>query len=325
MLQRLTMGAALAALACAAAAAPPPACADATSTSVMVGANHPKADATFMVGTLRVERYGAGDPALVLIPGLASGSWVWDNVIRAFDGTHRVYAVTLPGNDGVPPAQPPLLDQAENNIVALIAQEHLAKPIVIGHSLGGALAIRLAEDHSPILGAIVSIDGTPVFPATLQMTPAQRKAYADEKAAEMRNASPAQYAQMANRAVASMVTDPARAKQVAALTSKADAGSTAEYFDELTASDMRPQLPNIKVPFLLVVPVPTVLPPGMPAYLANMNMDDRTAAFVSFYSSIFSGASTIQIKPVRDSRHFVMVDQPAALNSLLSDFIGAVK
>ena len=54
----------------------------------------------FEVGALAVERHGKRGRPLVLIPGLASGSWVWQDAIRTFRDDHVLYVVTLPGFDG---------------------------------------------------------------------------------------------------------------------------------------------------------------------------------------------------------------------------------
>jgi pimeloyl-ACP methyl ester carboxylesterase len=51
-------------------------------------------------GALSVERFGTRGSPVVLVPGLASGAWVWKDTIDALKETHRVYAVTLAGFDG---------------------------------------------------------------------------------------------------------------------------------------------------------------------------------------------------------------------------------
>jgi hypothetical protein len=48
-------------------------------------------------------RAASGRP-LILIPGLASGGWVWQETVRAFSPDHAMYVLTLPGFDGRPAA-----------------------------------------------------------------------------------------------------------------------------------------------------------------------------------------------------------------------------
>ena len=64
----------------------------------------------------------------------------------------------------MPPSTPPYIDQADTAVMQLITQERLTKPIVIGHSVGGHLALRLAEEHSDLLGGVILVDATPYFP-----------------------------------------------------------------------------------------------------------------------------------------------------------------
>src|ERR1700737_3551754 len=105
-----------------------------------IGQNRPTASLTMHIGVLQVEKFGSGQPRLILIPGLVSGTWVWDAAIRQSSPTYTIYAVTLPGFDGTKPVAAPLLDKVDASLIQLIESEHLARPVIIGHSLGGLIA-----------------------------------------------------------------------------------------------------------------------------------------------------------------------------------------
>ena len=94
----------------------------------------PVANRVFTVGTLRVQQYGDHGWALILIPGLASGTWAWQGTIAHFAKDHAIYAVTLAGFDGVPApkAQTGLLGLAAASLLELIRTHHLEKPVLIG-------------------------------------------------------------------------------------------------------------------------------------------------------------------------------------------------
>lgn len=80
----------------------------------------PKADASFTAGSLRIDVYGtAGKPALIFIPGLTCGPWEWSAEIVRFSPTHRIYAVTLPGFDGVPSVKTPLFETASADFCSI--------------------------------------------------------------------------------------------------------------------------------------------------------------------------------------------------------------
>ncbi len=112
---------------------------------------------------------------MILIPGLASGAWVWRDSIAALQGEHRVYAVTLAGFDGRPAVKGDVLAQAAASLHALIASQRLDRPVLIGHSLGGTLALQFATTHSDLIAGVVAVDGLPVFPTTEAVPAAQRK------------------------------------------------------------------------------------------------------------------------------------------------------
>ena len=61
----------------------------------------------------------------------------------------------------------------------------IVRPAVIGHSLGGTLAIALAEQHSDRLAGIFALDGLPVFPALAQADDAGRAKAAQGASAQI--------------------------------------------------------------------------------------------------------------------------------------------
>ena len=83
-------------------------------------------------------------PDVLLIPGLASSGAVWDDTVKQLCTRHRCHVSTLAGG----PAQSgPLLDNVDATLATYIEQHHLQAPIVIGHSLGNFVALRLAIGH----------------------------------------------------------------------------------------------------------------------------------------------------------------------------------
>ena len=278
------------------------------------------------VGSLRVEKYGSGAPALILVPGLACGPWSWRDTIAREAPSHTVYAVTLAGFDGLAAGDGATLDGAEASIVTLIASEHLDRPVLVGHSLGGSLVLRFGVDHSDLVRGIVSVDGLPVMPQLAMATSDQRAATAQQVFATISAATPAEFAKSETGFVDDYVTDQVLAAKVVQLALRSDQKAVAEYSKELYLTDLRPQLAKISVPVAEIAPVPGVpLPSYYPAVMASMTSADRHAAFVGFYQALLQGIPSLAILPVDDSRHFVMLDQPAAFTAALDGFIATLK
>src|SRR5699024_2413112 len=150
---------------------------------------------TFTVGTLHVRRHGDHGRPVILIPGLGSGAWVWRDSVRHLRDDHVVYTLTLAGFDGTKPPEHKtgLMDQALASLDKLIVDRHIDDPVLVGHSLGGTLAIRFAEMHSDLLAGVVAVDGLPVFPGTGSLTGEQRQARARAMKTRMASMSADQF------------------------------------------------------------------------------------------------------------------------------------
>ncbi len=284
----------------------------------------PKPSKVMTVGTMRVEKYGAGSPAMIFVPGLSCGSWVWDGAVSQYAGKHAVYIVTLAGFDGVPPATGNLIDGAESSLAQLITTENLNRPIVVGHSLGGFLSLKFGIDHAALVRGIVAVDGLPVLPPFSQMTADQRNTTVDMMTTQMKAAPSAQFLAQQKATLTTMITSPADVARVATLSAKSDQGATAEYFGELSKTDLRPDLAKLTVPTLEIAPVPTVPQPYEGPQASAASMADRETGYKGFYTSLFPGAPNVTVVTVPNSKHFVMIDQPKALFDAITSFVSTL-
>ena len=112
----------------------------------------------------RVAEWGDGPPIL-LIHGASSTLSVFEpTVAPLLSATHRLVAYDRPGM-GLSADRPANADtlkvQAEVAAGVIDAME-MERPIVIGHSLGGAIALRLALDHPELVSGLVLI-GAPAY------------------------------------------------------------------------------------------------------------------------------------------------------------------
>jgi pimeloyl-ACP methyl ester carboxylesterase len=267
----------------------------------------------FEVGTLQVERHGTRGTPLILVPGLVSGAWVWQDTVRQFSGEHVVYVVTLPGFDGRPPAAGKMLDGAVASLRQLIASRKLDRPVVVGHSLGAVIGLSLAAQNSSLLRGVVAIDGLPVFPGT-EMAPAdQRSALAAGFKARMPVSDPQAFALQQQQYMRGIgVTDMARADEIAKLTARSDPGAMLAAMGEVVELDLRPSLPGIAVPVLLVAPY---FEPD--ASQMGLTRDAKTA----YYTSLMAGTPKLQVISIAPARHFVMIDQPQMMGDALRAFL----
>ena len=250
--------------------------------------------ASFDVGSIHVDQYGSGDPALILIPGLTDSAAVWSATISHFAPQHTIYAVTLGGTGGraAPPA--PLLDRANADITALITQHNINKPVLIGHSMGGFLTLRLAAEHSSLLRGAISLDGLPILPGQENATASQRAAAAAQMTAPMRGLTAAQLEAAERQMILPYMTQANNIDAVATAGRGADPAATAEYLQEMFLADLRPQLSSITVPLLVLMPFDASIDPQ------NPQTPFKTAAQKQqFYTGLLANAKTARMSAPR--------------------------
>jgi flavin reductase (DIM6/NTAB) family NADH-FMN oxidoreductase RutF len=97
-------------------------------------------------GTANVAN-GAGEP-LVFIHGVGLNADAWYPQIEAFADTHRVIAIDMLGHGGsAPPREDATLDSYVEQLRQLLDDLGIAAATVVGHSMGGLVALGLALRH----------------------------------------------------------------------------------------------------------------------------------------------------------------------------------
>ncbi|RVX41364.1 pimeloyl-ACP methyl ester carboxylesterase [Nonomuraea polychroma] len=97
--------------------------------------------------TMACERRGTGEP-VVLLHGIGHHRRAWDAVVPHLIDARETIAVDLPGfgqSPDLPPSVPRDLPTTVSALRALFAALGLDRPHVVGHSLGGLIALRLAQ------------------------------------------------------------------------------------------------------------------------------------------------------------------------------------
>ncbi|UTD28190.1 alpha/beta fold hydrolase [Bradyrhizobium sp. WD16] len=97
-------------------------------------------------------------PAIVMIHGLGGNLLNFDYALAdRLLADHRVILIDRPGSGYSvrPESAPANLPAQAATIAAVIKQLGLSRPLVVGHSLGGAVALTLALEHPDSVGGLV--------------------------------------------------------------------------------------------------------------------------------------------------------------------------
>ena len=104
---------------------------------------------------LAYARWGSRGGAILLLGGFAEPTSVWDRLAPLLARTHRVYAVDLPPFGFSQRRGPYTLARWAQLVRGFAARRRLGRPIVVGHSLGAAVAVSAAAAST----GVVLLDG----------------------------------------------------------------------------------------------------------------------------------------------------------------------
>jgi pimeloyl-ACP methyl ester carboxylesterase len=115
--------------------------------------------------TLYYERAGSGDPELLFVHGWCCDHTAFGPQFDHFAHTHTVTALDLRGcgRSGRPAAGYGVPDFADD-LARFCTAVGIAKPVVVGHSLGGMIAVEFAAQHPSMARALVLVDPGPIHP-----------------------------------------------------------------------------------------------------------------------------------------------------------------
>ena len=102
------------------------------------------------------------EPIVLLNCFTCSINW-WDELIPELERAgHRVIAIDLLGHGGSEkPGSGYAIEEQAQLVSRVLGQLGVEQPIVVGHSLGGAVAVGLAEEASRLVGGVVIMDTEP--------------------------------------------------------------------------------------------------------------------------------------------------------------------
>ena len=257
-----------------------------------------------------VEVTGSG-PDVILIPGLGCSRDVWNDTVAHFKGQYRLHVLNIAGFAGTPAganAKGDILPAIVESLDAYIKANHLKSPVIVGHSLGGLLAMMEAKAYPEDVSKAVIVDAFPYIgvlfdpsatPDKLKPQVLAMKAGIDSMPAEAFAATQA-------KSTAGMVSNAMDQKTVSGWTVASDRHVFAEAFFEDMMTDMRSDLGAIKTPFVVIAPHDDASPYSF----------DQTNGF---YAMLYQAHPNTKVIGIDHAKHFVMLDQKEAFLKALDE------
>lgn len=231
---------------------------------------------------------------VLLIPGLASGPGIWNGVVGALPG-YRYHLVHVHGFAGLAPeanASGTLLQPIADEIARYVQGAGLKRPAIVGHSMGGTLAMLLGLKG--LASRVMVVDMLPAGAAMVGGTASGMGFLADQLSGYLTGTA------AGRRYLAQMV-----GQMPGAQGSNPDV--IANALRDLANTDLGPQLSRLTVPLEVV-------------YAVGSDMQ-QAAAITSRFRADYAGKKDARLRAIGPSGHLVMADQPARFTATLREFL----
>ncbi len=258
----------------------------------------------------QVEVKGSGAP-MILIPGLASSGQTWDSTVAHYAGRYQCHVLTLAGFAGEPPAKDFSMELVLQDLSRYITSQRLERPVIVGHSLGGTLALSLAAQHPEQVGKLVIVDSLPALRAVRDptLTPAQLKTNAGQMAAAMENMPEKKRLEMGRSAVADMASNSADIDRIYQWTKATDWQTEVSALRWIMETDLRGQVGEITAPTLVF------------GTWIEYSKYATEAAVRQTFELQYKNLKGVQIAMAPTAHHFIMFDQPAWMFTQMDQFL----
>lgn len=243
--------------------------------------------------SIRYTDAGSGDPPILFVHGWTCDHTNFRDQVPHFAGSYRVVALDQRGHGSSDkPDQDYTVPGFVDDLGWFIRETGLDRPVIVGHSMGGTIALNFAHKHPEMTRGIVLVD-SPIVPLPAALAPVLEQTLAAFK-------SPAYLA----------------AQEGFARVQFFNAATPTALIEELLASMcqapqrlMHTAIESILAPESMpegTVPVPALFIRAATAYATEEALRER-----------YPG---MEVRTL-EAAHFVQMEKPAETNSLIEEFV----
>jgi len=188
-------------------------------------------------------------------------------------------------------------------IARYISNELTDKPIIIGHSFGGALALNIAAEIPKLIESIIVVDALPCYSAFVNPAfTVKEKPDCSATVAQITNLKNDIFYQMQKMNIINLIEDETKHDMVVNWTVDSDRNTFAKMFCDFSNTDLRNKIKNISCPSLILLEAP----------------------FKAMETSIqeqYKNLKNIDMKYATKGLHFIMYDDEAWFLNQVTNFL----
>ncbi|MBA4304454.1 MAG: alpha/beta hydrolase [Sphingobacteriaceae bacterium] len=219
----------------------------------------------FLIGCLakaearpfEITTYGQQGSAIVLLPGYASSPEVWQTTIERLQANYRLYVLHFAGFAGKAPADQPAFEPWANAVTEWLRLMPDSQVTIIGHSMGGVMALWLAAELSHKVAKVVVVDALPCLSALNNPSFKVDPHFSCEASIRQMTAlSDSAFKAMQQQGAPWLVNDVAWQQKLVDWSMQSDRHTLAAVYCSFLQTDMRPKLSQIKARVLVQLEAP---------------------------------------------------------------------
>jgi pimeloyl-ACP methyl ester carboxylesterase len=241
-------------------------------------------------------REDRGEREIVLIHALGSSAAEWNEVVPILTRAYHVWSYELPGHGTTPPIHNLTIKTASQDLGAYLKRHDVARPVLVGHAMGGLIAMQYAFDHPADVKKLILIDATPKQLAT----EAQKEAATEELLHNY------------DRFVAEMCLQMSPyqdiGRRIVDQALKTDRASFTSLLMSSFRFDLTSELSRQAIPILVI---------GSQLFFPAQSPDSTRIALDRMG---FAMARTISFKRMEKTGHYPMLEQPQYLASVIAAY-----
>jgi pimeloyl-ACP methyl ester carboxylesterase len=248
---------------------------------------------------------GQGKQSIILIPGFACSGEVWKETVARYEKSFTCYTLTMAGFADVKPQPNASFKNWEKGIADYIRQYKIIKPILIGHSMGGALALAISSDYPDLIRSIIVVDALPCLAAL--MNPAFKPVEpmdCNPVIMQLAALSEEQFFEMQKKTIPKMLADTSKQTLVVSWSVRSDRKTFAGMYCDFSNTDLREKIKTTNCPSLIL----------FESYFANMKpaMEEQ-----------YKNLKQANLQYANKGLHFIMYDDQDWYFKQVDDFITA--
>ncbi|WP_024771000.1 alpha/beta fold hydrolase [Aquimarina macrocephali] len=253
---------------------------------------------------IKTEIVGQGNPVLFL-PGFTTPGSIWNNTVEHLTTKSEAHLISYAGFNGNPPIAMPWYDTIKKELIVYIKDRNLTNVTIIGHSMGGNLAIDLAAALPDTITRLVIVDSIPCMRELMMPgVPESQIQYDSPYNKQMLQTEDTQFKQTATMMAQNMTNNKDKVDVLINWIMEADRKTYVYGYTDLLKLDLRKILNKVTAKTL-------ILGASFPSVeVAKSN-----------YEKQYTTLANKSIKMASNSKHFIMFDQPEWFYTTVNAFL----